>query len=82
MVGAPKIVNPPGAGSVHHHTNKDRTTKMTYSDADQNWSWSDSNYMLGTFSVDNIQYEKIRGRSGQKWRMKTSHRPREIRSAG
>ena len=39
---------------------------MTYNDADQNWSWTDSNYMLGTFSVDNVQYEKFSAGLAQK----------------
>jgi len=39
---------------------------MTYSDADQNWLWSDSNYMLGTFSIDNVEYEKFAAGLAQK----------------
>jgi len=84
MGGAPKIVNPPGADPLHHQYEQGRTTKMTYSDADQNWSWSDSNYMLGTFSVDNIQYEKFAAGLAQKMAgMKKRVIVREeIRSAG
>ena len=59
MGGAPKIVNPPGADPLHHQYEQGRTTKMTYNDADQNWSWSNSNYMLGSFSTDNVEYEKF-----------------------
>jgi hypothetical protein len=66
MGGAPKIVNPPGADPLHHQYEQGRTTKMTYNDADQNWSWSNSNYMLGTFSVDNAQYEKFAAGLAQK----------------
>jgi hypothetical protein len=66
MGGAPKIVNPPGADPLHHQYEQGRTTKMTYNDADQNWSWSNSNYMLGTFSIDNIQYEKFAAGLAQK----------------
>jgi hypothetical protein len=66
MGGAPKIVNPPGADPLHHQYEQGRTTKMTYNDADQNWSWSNSNYMLGTFSVDNVQYEKFAAGLAQK----------------
>src|SRR5947199_217886 len=39
---------------------------MTYNDADQNWSWSNSNYMLGTFTVDSVQYEKFAAGLAQK----------------
>ena len=31
---------------------------MTYSDSDQNWDWKDTNYILGTFTVDSDQYKK------------------------
>ena len=40
--------------------------RLTYNDADQNWSWSNSNYMLGTFTVDNVQYEKFAAGLAQK----------------
>jgi len=66
MGGSPKIVNPPGADPLHHQYEQGRTTKMTYNDADQNWSWSNSNYMLGTFSIDNVQYEKFAAGLAQK----------------
>ena len=66
MGGAPKIVNPPGADPLHHQYEQGRTTKMTYNDADQNWSWSNSNYMLGTFSIDNVQYERFAAGLAQK----------------
>lgn len=66
MGGAPKIVNPPGADPLHYQYEQGRTTKMTYNDANQNWSWSNSNYMLGTFSVDNVQYEKFAAGLAQK----------------
>jgi hypothetical protein len=56
--GSPTIVNPPGADPIHHEYAQGRTSKMTYTDADQNWSWDNSNYMFGTFTIDNIQYEK------------------------
>jgi hypothetical protein len=64
--GAPKIVNPPGADPLHHEYAQGRTSKMTYADADQNWSWDNSNYMFGTFTVDNVQYEKYAAGLAQK----------------
>jgi hypothetical protein len=56
--GSSKITNPPGADPIHHQYAQGKTTKMTYSDSDQNWDWKDTNYMLGTFTVDSDQYKK------------------------
>ena len=64
--GSPKIVNPPGADPIHHEYAQGHTSKMTYTDADQNWSWDTSNYMFGTFTVDNVQYEKFAAGLAQK----------------
>jgi hypothetical protein len=64
--GSPKIVNPPGADPVHHEYSQGRTSKMTYTDADQNWAWNNSNYMFGTFTVDDVQYEKYAAGLAQK----------------
>jgi hypothetical protein len=64
--GAPKVVNPPGADPIHHEYAQGRTSKMTYNDAEQNWSWNNSNYMFGTFTVDNVQYEKYAAGLAQK----------------
>ena len=38
--GSPKIVNPPGADPIHHQYAQGRTSKMTNTDADQNWAWT------------------------------------------
>jgi hypothetical protein len=64
--GASKVVNPPGADPIHREYQQGRTAKMTYSDADQNWSWENSNYMLGKFTVDSAQYEKYAAGLAQK----------------
>jgi len=64
--GAAKIVNPPGADPLHHEYAQGQTTKMTYNDRDQNWNWEGSNYMLGTFTLDNVQYEKFTAGLAQK----------------
>ena len=64
--GTPKIMNPPGADPLHHEYAQGRTSNMTYTDADQDWSWKDSNYMFGTFTVDNVQYEKFAAGLAQK----------------
>src|SRR5438445_2976287 len=36
--GSPKIVDPPGADPIHHEYAQGRTSKMTYTDAYQNWA--------------------------------------------
>jgi hypothetical protein len=56
--GNSKITNPPGADPLHHEYAQGKTSKMTYTDSGQNWDWQDSNYMLGTFTIDSAQYEK------------------------
>jgi hypothetical protein len=56
--GPAKIVNPPGADPIHHEYVQGTTTKVVYNDAGQDWTFSDSNYMFGTFEVDSEQYEK------------------------
>jgi hypothetical protein len=66
MGGTPKIVNPPGADPIHKEYAQGQTAKMTYNDAEQNWSWENSNYMFGTFTVDNVQYEKYAAGLAQK----------------
>lgn len=64
--GAPKIVNPPGADPIHHEYSQGKTTKLTFSDAGQNWNLKDSNYMFGTFTVDSEQYTKYAAGLAQK----------------
>jgi len=39
---------------------------MTYNDSDQNWDWTGTNYMLGTFTVDSDQYTKYAAGLAQK----------------
>ena len=64
--GSSKITNPPGADPIHHQYTQGKTTKMTYTDSDQNWDWKDTNYMLGTFTVDSDQYTKYAAGLAQK----------------
>lgn len=64
--GTPKIVNPPGADPIHHEYQQGKTTKFTYNDAGQSWDTKDSNYMLGTFTVDSDQYAKFSAGLAQK----------------
>jgi len=56
--GSPKIVNPPLADPTHEQYQQGQTTKLTYKDAGQGWSYENSNYMFNSFKVDNKQYEK------------------------
>jgi hypothetical protein len=64
--GHPKIVNPPGADPFHKEYAQGRTSNMTYNDADQNWSWNNSNYMFGTFTVDDVEWGKHAAALSQK----------------
>jgi hypothetical protein len=64
--GSSKITNPPGADPIHHQYVQGKTTKMTYTDSDPNWDWKDTNYMLGTFTVDSDQYKKYAAGLAQK----------------
>lgn len=59
MGGTPKIVNPPGADPIHKEYQQGRTTKQTYTDSGQKWSWANSNYMYGTFETDSAEYAKF-----------------------
>ena len=64
--GSVKITNPPGADPLHHEYLQGQTTTMTYNDAGQNWKFEGSNYMFGTFEVDNERYEKFAAGLAQK----------------
>jgi hypothetical protein len=64
--GSSKITNPPGADPVHHQYSQGKSSKMVYTDSGQNWDWSDSNYMFGTFTVDSDQYAKYSAGLAQK----------------
>jgi hypothetical protein len=64
--GSSKIVNPPGADPLHHEYLQGENTKVAYNDAGQNWSFSGSNYMFGTFTIDSDQYEKFAAGLAQK----------------
>ena len=64
--GPVRIVNPPGADPLHHEYNQGLTSKLAYTDADQNWSFDGSNYMFGKFEIDSAQYEKYSAGLAQK----------------
>ena len=64
--GHPQIMNPPGADPLHASYKQGRTSKLEFSDAKQNWKMKDSNYMFGTFNVDNKTYEKYSAGLAQK----------------
>ena len=57
--GAPKVVNPPLADPTHRQYLQGETTKLTYKDAGQNWTYEKSNYMRNKFDTDNKEYEKF-----------------------
>jgi hypothetical protein len=64
--GSVKITNPPGADPLHREYNQGLTTTMSYTDAGQNWNFQGSNYMYGTFEIDNADYEKYAAGLAQK----------------
>ena len=64
--GAPKVVNPPLADPTHKEYLQGQTTKMTYSDAGQDWKYENSNYMRNKFTVDNKTYEKYEAAMAKK----------------
>lgn len=64
--GSVKIQNPPGADPLHHEYLQGETTAMAYKDAGQSWDFHGSNYMFGTFEVDNVEYEKFAAGLAQK----------------
>jgi hypothetical protein len=64
--GATKITNPPGADPLHHEYSQGQTTTMAFNDASQDWKFEGSNYMFGTFELDNEQYERFAAGLAQK----------------
>lgn len=56
--GAPKVSNPPLADPVHKQFFQGETTKLTYKDAGQDWTYENSNYMRNQFQTDNKEYAK------------------------
>jgi hypothetical protein len=64
--GSSRITNPPGADPIHHQYSQGKTSKMVYTDNGQNWDWTGTNYMFGTFTVDSDQYEKFAAGLAQK----------------
>ena len=56
--GAPKVINPPLADPTHKEFLQGQATRLTYTDAGQNWKYENSNYMRNKFETDNKQYEK------------------------
>ena len=64
--GSVKITNPPGADPLHQEYNQGQTTTMTFNDAGQDWNLQGSNYMYGTFEIDDKQYEKFAAGLAQK----------------
>jgi hypothetical protein len=64
--GSSKIVNPPAADPIRQEYEQGTTTVLTYKDAGQNWNYSNTNYMYGTFTVDSDQYAKFTAGLAQK----------------
>ena len=64
--GPARITNPPGADPLHKEYLQGETVSFKYSDGGQNWDFSGSNYMLGTFELDNVMYGKYMAGLSQK----------------
>jgi hypothetical protein len=64
--GSVKISNPPGADPLHKEYMQGETDSFTYTDGGQNWNFQGSNYMFGTFELDNVMYEKFTAGLSQK----------------
>ena len=64
--GPPKVINPPLADPTHKTFLQGQTTKLTYSDAGQDWKYENSNYMRNQFEVSSKQYEKYEAAMAKK----------------
>lgn len=54
--GAPKVSNTPLADPTHRSFLQGETTKFTYKDAGQDWTYENSNYMWNKFSTNHKEY--------------------------
>jgi hypothetical protein len=57
--GAPVVSNPPLADPTHKQFQQGNATRLTYTDAKQNWNFENSNYMFNKFTVTSKEYEKF-----------------------
>jgi hypothetical protein len=57
--GPSKVSNAPLADPTHKQYLQGETTKLSYKDAGQNWTYEKSNYMRNKFDTDNKEYEKF-----------------------
>jgi hypothetical protein len=64
--GPAKITNPPGADPIRKEYLQGETSKLTYTDAKQNWNTKDSNYMYTKFEADSEQYAQYGAMMQQK----------------
>jgi len=69
-----KITNPTGADPIRKEFYQGRTSKYSYNDADQKWSWKDSNYMWNKFEVTSEDYEKFAAGLSQKMQQMQMHK--------
>lgn len=64
--GAPKITNPPGADPLHKEYEQGQNSKLTYTDAQQDWNHKGTNYMQAKFSVNSDEYSRYSAGLAQK----------------
>jgi hypothetical protein len=70
--GSSRIINPPGADPLHKEYEQGETTGFTYTDAGQDWSFQGTNYMLGSFELDDVMYERFAAGLSQRMQEKAS----------
>lgn len=71
--GPVKITNPPGADPIRKEYYQGETTKLTYTDAGQNWNTQKSNYMHTKFEANSEEYEKYGAMMQQKMEEMKKH---------
>lgn len=62
----PKVMNPPLADPTHKEYLQGETTRFTFKDASQDWSYEKSNYMWNKFQTDNKEYERFEAEMAKK----------------
>jgi hypothetical protein len=63
---APRVTNPPLADPTHKEYLQGETTKLTYKDAGQDWTYEHSNYMRNKFKTDSKEYAKFEAEFAKK----------------
>lgn len=78
--GPPKIINPPGADPLHKAYEQGQNTKLTYTDAGQNWNYEKTNYMQAKFSLNSAEYAKYSAGLAQKMAAMKKEKPDDAKA--